>query len=215
MARRYDCATGSGRADVLREATLAVRRGELVVLPTDTVYGIGADAFNREAVDRLLRAKGRGRAMPSPVLVASADALHDLIVDFPEQGWALVEAFWPGGLTLVARHQPSLDWDLGETHGTVAVRMPSHPVALELLAETGPMAVSSANLTGKPSPQDCDAAQGMLGDSVAVYLDGGPTAAAVASTIVDLTGPVPVLKRAGAISAERLRTVAPDLQDGA
>ncbi|MFG2369661.1 L-threonylcarbamoyladenylate synthase [Streptomyces mirabilis] len=215
MARRYDCATVSGRADVLREATFAVRRGELVVLPTDTVYGIGADAFNREAVDRLLRAKGRGRAMPSPVLVASADALHDLIVDFPEQGWALVEAFWPGGLTLVARHQPSLDWDLGETHGTVAVRMPSHPVALELLAETGPMAVSSANLTGKPSPQDCDAAQGMLGDSVAVYLDGGPTAAAVASTIVDLTGPVPVLKRAGAISAERLRTVAPDLQDGA
>lgn len=215
MARRYDCATVSGRADVLREATLAVRRGELVVLPTDTVYGIGADAFNREAVDRLLRAKGRGRAMPSPVLVASADALHDLIVDFPEQGWALVEAFWPGGLTLVARHQPSLDWDLGETHGTVAVRMPSHPVALELLAETGPMAVSSANLTGKPSPQDCDAAQGMLGDSVAVYLDGGPTAAAVASTIVDLTGPVPVLKRAGAISAERLRTVAPDLEDGA
>ncbi|MCT9114053.1 L-threonylcarbamoyladenylate synthase [Streptomyces mirabilis] len=215
MARRYDCATVSGRADVLREATLAVRRGELVVLPTDTVYGIGADAFNREAVDRLLRAKGRGRAMPSPVLVASADALHDLIVDFPEQGWALVEAFWPGGLTLVARHQPSLDWDLGETHGTVAVRMPSHPVALELLAETGPMAVSSANLTGKPSPQDCDAAQGMLGDSVAVYLDGGPTAAAVASTIVDLTGPVPVLKRTGAISAERLRTVAPDLQDGA
>ncbi|MFF3579314.1 L-threonylcarbamoyladenylate synthase [Streptomyces mirabilis] len=215
MARRYDCATVSGRADVLREATLAVRQGELVVLPTDTVYGIGADAFNREAVDRLLRAKGRGRAMPSPVLVASADALHDLIVDFPEQGWALVEAFWPGGLTLVARHQPSLDWDLGETHGTVAVRMPSHPVALELLAETGPMAVSSANLTGKPSPQDCDAAQGMLGDSVAVYLDGGPTATAVASTIVDLTGPVPVLKRTGAISAERLRTVAPDLQDGA
>ncbi|MET7980605.1 L-threonylcarbamoyladenylate synthase [Streptomyces mirabilis] len=215
MARRYDCATVSGRADVLREATSAVRRGELVVLPTDTVYGIGADAFNCEAVDRLLRAKGRGRAMPSPVLVASADALHDLIVDFPEQGWALVEAFWPGGLTLVARHQPSLDWDLGETHGTVAVRMPSHPVALELLAETGPMAVSSANLTGKPSPQDCDAAQGMLGDSVAVYLDGGPTAAAVASTIVDLTGPVPVLKRAGAISPERLRTVAPDLQDGA
>ncbi|MFE4998193.1 L-threonylcarbamoyladenylate synthase [Streptomyces mirabilis] len=215
MARRYDCATVSGRADVLREATLAVRRGELVVLPTDTVYGIGADAFNREAVDRLLRAKGRGRAMPSPVLVASADALHDLIVDFPEQGWALVEAFWPGGLTLVARHQPSLDWDLGETHGTVAVRMPSHPVALELLAETGPMAVSSANLTGKPSPQDCDAAQGMLGDPVAVYLDGGPTAAAVASTIVDLTGPVPVLKRTGAISTERLRTVAPDLQDGA
>ncbi|MFI6005230.1 L-threonylcarbamoyladenylate synthase [Streptomyces sp. NPDC051366] len=213
MALRYDCSTALGRGDGLREAASAVRRGELVVLPTDTVYGIGADAFDRESVDRLLGAKGRDRAMPSPVLVASPDALHDLVTDFPDQGWALVEAFWPGGLTLVARHQPSLTWDLGETGGTVAVRMPSHPVALELLAETGPMAVSSANLTGHPSPQDCDAAQGMLGDSVAVYLDGGRTEAAVASSIVDLTGPVPVLKRAGAISAEILRKVVPDLKE--
>ncbi|MGW5402211.1 L-threonylcarbamoyladenylate synthase [Streptomyces sp. NPDC003952] len=211
MAVRYDCSVASGRADGLQAAALAVGRGELVVLPTDTVYGIGADAFDRDAVERLLEAKGRGRAMPSPVLVASADALHQLVTDFSEQGWALVEAFWPGGLTLVARHQPSLSWDLGETHGTVAVRMPSDPVALELLTATGPMAVSSANLTGHPSPQDCDAAQGMLGDSVAVYLDGGPTEAAVASSIVDLTGPVPVLKRAGAISADRLRKVVPEL----
>ncbi|MGW6703814.1 L-threonylcarbamoyladenylate synthase [Streptomyces sp. NPDC054956] len=211
MALRYDCSTASGRVDGLRVAALAVRRGELVVLPTDTVYGIGADAFDRDAVQGLLEAKGRDRAMPSPVLVASPDSLHDLVADFPKQGWALVEAFWPGGLTLVVRHKPSLNWDLGETHGTVAVRMPSHPVALELLAETGPMAVSSANLTGHPSPQDCDAAQGMLGDSVAVYLDGGPTEAAVASSIVDLTGLVPVLKRAGAISAEDLRKIVPDL----
>lgn len=211
MALRYECATASGRADGLRVAALAVRRGELVVLPTDTVYGIGADAFDRDAVQRLLEAKGRGRAMPSPVLVASPDALHDLVDDFPEQGWALVEAFWPGGLTLVVRHKPSLSWDLGETHGTVAVRMPSHPVALELLAETGPMAVSSANLTGHPSPQDCDAAQGMLGDSIAVYLDGGPTEAAITSSIVDLTDLVPVLKRAGAISTEDLRKIVPDL----
>ncbi|MFD0120653.1 L-threonylcarbamoyladenylate synthase [Streptomyces virginiae] len=213
MALRYDCSTASGRGDGLREAASAVRRGELVVLPTDTVYGIGADAFDRDAVEGLLNAKGRDRAMPSPVLVASPDALHDLVTDLPQEGWALVEAFWPGGLTLVARHQPSLTWDLGETHGTVAVRMPSHPVALELLAATGPMAVSSANLTGHPSPQDCDAAHGMLGDSVAVYLDGGRTEAAVASSIVDLTGPVPVLKRAGAISAEILRKVVPDLKE--
>ncbi|MGW0692406.1 L-threonylcarbamoyladenylate synthase [Streptomyces sp. NPDC002738] len=213
MARRYDCSTVSGRSAGLREAASAVRRGELVVLPTDTVYGIGADAFNRGAVNSLLEVKGRGRAMPSPVLVASPDALHDLVTDFSGQGWALMEAFWPGGLTLVARHQPSLDWDLGETHGTVAVRMPSHPAALDLLAQTGPMAVSSANLTGQPSPQDCDAAQGMLGDSVAVYLDGGPTEAAVASSIVDITGAVPVLKRAGAISTVRLRKVVPDLQE--
>ncbi|AEW96543.1 MULTISPECIES: L-threonylcarbamoyladenylate synthase [Streptomycetaceae] len=213
MARRYDCSEASDRATGLREAASAVRRGELVVLPTDTVYGVGADAFSTEAVGGLLTAKGRGRNMPSPVLIGSPNTLHGLVTDFSEQAWELVDAFWPGALTLVARHQPSLQWDLGDTRGTVAVRMPLHPVAIELLTETGPMAVSSANLTGHPSPQDCDAAQRMLGDAVSVYLDGGPTPAAVPSSIVDVTGKVPVLLRAGAISAEELRTVVPDLEE--
>ncbi|MFE0189759.1 L-threonylcarbamoyladenylate synthase [Streptomyces sp. NPDC059008] len=212
MARRYDCSDATDRATGLREAASAVRRGELVVLPTDTVYGVGADAFSAEAVGDLLEAKGRGRGMPSPVLVGSPNTLHGLVTDFSEQAWELVDAFWPGALTLVARHQPSLTWDLGETHGTVAVRMPLHPVAIELLTEFGPMAVSSANLTGHPSPQDCDAAQEMLGDSVSVYLDGGPTPAAVPSSIVDVTGAVPVLLREGAISADELRKVVPELE---
>ncbi|MFI1306692.1 L-threonylcarbamoyladenylate synthase [Streptomyces sioyaensis] len=212
MARRYDCSDATDRTTGLREAASAVRRGELVVLPTDTVYGIGADAFSAEAVGDLLEAKGRGRGMPSPVLVGSPNTLHGLVTDFSEQAWELVDAFWPGALTLVARHQPSLTWDLGETHGTVAVRMPLHPVAIELLTEFGPMAVSSANLTGHPSPQDCDAAQEMLGDSVSVYLDGGPTPAAVPSSIVDVTGTVPVLLREGAISADELRKVVPELE---
>ncbi|TVL94166.1 L-threonylcarbamoyladenylate synthase [Streptomyces sp. SAJ15] len=212
MARRYDCSDATDRKTGLREAASAVRRGELVVLPTDTVYGVGADAFNAEAVGDLLEAKGRGRGMPSPVLVGSPNTLHGLVTDFSEQAWELVDAFWPGALTLVAKHQPSLTWDLGETHGTVAVRMPLHPVAIELLTEFGPMAVSSANLTGHPSPQDCDAAQEMLGDSVSVYLDAGPTPAAVPSSIVDVTGKVPVLLRAGALSAEQLREVVPDLE---
>ncbi|MEW1657757.1 MULTISPECIES: L-threonylcarbamoyladenylate synthase [unclassified Streptomyces] len=212
MARRYDCSDATDRATGLREAASAVRRGELVVLPTDTVYGIGADAFSPEAVGDLLEAKGRGRGMPSPVLVGSPNTLHGLVTEFSEQAWELVDAFWPGALTLVARHQPSLTWDLGETRGTVAVRMPLHPVAIELLTEFGPMAVSSANLTGHPSPQDCDAAQEMLGDSVSVYLDAGPTPAAVPSSIVDVTGKVPVLLREGAISAEELRKVVPELE---
>ncbi|MTE21033.1 threonylcarbamoyl-AMP synthase [Streptomyces sp. TRM43335] len=212
MARRYDCSDATDRATGLREATSAVRRGELVVLPTDTVYGIGADAFTPEAVGDLLEAKGRGRSMPSPVLIGSPNTLHGLVTDFSEQAWELVDAFWPGALTLVARHQPSLTWDLGETHGTVAVRMPLHPVAIELLTETGPMAVSSANLTGHPAPQDCDAAQEMLGDSVSVYLDGGPTPASVPSSIVDVTRPVPRLLREGAIGVEELRKVVPDLE---
>ncbi|MEU1378232.1 L-threonylcarbamoyladenylate synthase [Streptomyces triculaminicus] len=212
MARRYDCSDATDRKTGLREAAAAVRRGELVVLPTDTVYGIGADAFSREAVGDLLQAKGRGRGMPSPVLVGSPNTLHGLVTDFSEQAWELVDAFWPGALTLVAKHQPSLTWDLGETRGTVAVRMPLHPVAIELLTEFGPMAVSSANLTGHPAPQTCDAAQDMLGDSVSVYLDGGATPADVPSSIVDVTGKVPVLLRAGAISAEQLREVVPELE---
>ncbi|MEE1938763.1 L-threonylcarbamoyladenylate synthase [Streptomyces sp. TRM 70361] len=212
MARRYDCSDATDRATGLREAASAVRRGELVVLPTDTVYGIGADAFSPEAVGDLLEAKGRGRGMPSPVLIGSPTTLHGLVTDFSERAWELVDAFWPGALTLVARHQPSLTWDLGETGGTVAVRMPLHPVAIELLTETGPMAVSSANLTGHPAPQNCDAAQEMLGDSVSVYLDGGPTPDSVPSSIVDVTGPVPRLLRAGALDADELRKVVPDLE---
>ncbi|MEV8538080.1 L-threonylcarbamoyladenylate synthase [Streptomyces sp. NPDC051572] len=212
MARRYDTNDATDRTTGLREAASAVRRGELVVLPTDTVYGIGADAFSSEAVADLLDAKGRGRNMPTPVLIGSPNTLHGLVTDFSELAWELVDAFWPGALTLVAKHQPSLQWDLGDTRGTVAVRMPLHPVAIELLTEVGPMAVSSANLTGHPAPEDCDAAQGMLGDSVSVYLDGGPTPGNVPSSIVDVTREVPLLLRAGAISAEELRKVVPDLE---
>ncbi|MEU4654550.1 L-threonylcarbamoyladenylate synthase [Streptomyces sp. NPDC023723] len=212
MARRYDTNDATDRVTGLREAASAVRRGELVVLPTDTVYGIGADAFSSEAVGDLLEAKGRGRNMPSPVLIGSPNTLHGLVTDFSELAWELVDAFWPGALTLVAKHQPSLQWDLGDTRGTVAVRMPLHPVAIELLTEFGPMAVSSANLTGHPAPEDCDAAQAMLGDSVSVYLDGGPTPGNVPSSIVDVTREVPRLLRAGALSAEELRKVVPDLE---
>ncbi|MER5864155.1 L-threonylcarbamoyladenylate synthase [Kitasatospora sp. NPDC002040] len=214
MSRRYDCADAGDRETGLREAASAIRRGELVVLPTDTLYGIGADAFSPEAVAALLDAKGRGRNMPSPVLVGSPTTLHGLVTDFSEQAWELVDAFWPGGLTLVAKHQPSLRWDLGDTRGTVAVRMPLHPVALELLNNVGPMAVSSANRTGGPSPSTCDDAFTQLGDSVSVYLDGGNADFGQASSIVDVTGKVPVLLRAGAISAEQLREVVPDLEAG-
>ncbi|KIF04710.1 hypothetical protein PL81_17120 [Streptomyces sp. RSD-27] len=212
MARRYDCNDATDRKTGLREAASAVRRGELVVLPTDTLYGIGADAFSAEAVGDLLAAKGRGRTMPTPVLIGSPNTLHGLVTDFSEQAWELVDAFWPGGLTLVAKHQPSLAWDLGETRGTVAVRMPLHPVAIELLTEVGPMAVSSANLSGHPAPEDCDAARAMLGDSVSVYLDGGPTPSTLPSSIVDVTGKVPVLLREGALTAGQLREVVPDLE---
>jgi len=207
MSLTYDCADPGERAEGLAAAADAVRRGELVVLPTDTVYGLGADAFTPFAVDALLVAKGRGRDVPVPVLVGSWRALDGLALVVPPMVRELVEAFWPGGLTLVVEHAPSLAWDLGDTGGTVAVRMPLHPVALELLAETGPMAVSSANRSGQPPATDVGQARDQLGDAVAVYLDGGPSVDPVPSTIVDVTGPVPRVLRPGAVTVDQLREV--------
>ncbi|MFF7242348.1 L-threonylcarbamoyladenylate synthase [Embleya sp. NPDC008237] len=212
MSRRYDCSDAMDRGLGLREATGAIKRGDLVVLPTDTLYGIGADAFTPHAVHALLDAKGRGRNMPSPVLVGSPNTLHGLVTGFPEVGWELVDAFWPGALTIVAFHQPSLMWDLGDTRGTVTVRMPLHPVAIELLIETGPMAVSSANRSGNPAATTVDEAEAQLGDSVSVYLDGGTCPSTAPSSIVDLTAGRPRLLREGALSLDTLREVVPDLE---
>jgi L-threonylcarbamoyladenylate synthase len=191
----------------IANAALAVQRGQLVVLPTDTVYGVGADAFDPGAVRRLLAAKGRGREMPPPVLVSAATTLDALAVGVPSYARALIEQLWPGPLTLVCRQQPSLQWDLGDTRGTVAVRMPDHEVALELLSRTGPMAVSSANRSGLPAAQDADAAEAMLGSSVRIILDDGPTPGAEPSTIVDVTGSQGRVLRLGAVSLERLNEI--------
>jgi L-threonylcarbamoyladenylate synthase len=208
MTARFDCSDPVQRAAGLKAAAAAVRNGELVVLPTDTVYGIGADAFTPEAVTRLLGAKGRGRDMPPPVLVGSVSAATALIEDLEDIGRHMIEEFWPGGLTLVCRVSRSLSWDLGDTMGTVAIRMPMHPLALDLLRETGPLAVSSANISGSPAAVTASEAEEQLGDSVAVILDGGPATGGVASTIVDVTGMMPRLLRAGAVSVEKLAAVA-------
>jgi tRNA threonylcarbamoyl adenosine modification protein (Sua5/YciO/YrdC/YwlC family) len=200
----HDC-TVADRANAIADAAAAIRSGELVVLPTDTVYGVGADAFSPDAVQRLLNAKGRGRDVPVPVLVGSWRTVNGLVESVPEPAKDLIAAFWPGALTLVLRQGSGLSWDLGDTKGTVAVRMPLHPVALELLAETGPLAVSSANVHGKPAPVTAYEAQVQLGDKAAVYLDGGPSAErSLASTILDLTGTKPRLLRAGAVSRDAI-----------
>ncbi|SRR5579875_79687 len=208
MSRTYDCSDPGQRRDGLAAAALALRSGELVVLPTDTVYGIAADAFDRVAVAALLAAKGRGREAPPPVLVGTVRAAMALVEDLGPYGKDLIDEFWPGALTLVCPANRSLNWDLGDTHGTVAVRMPLHALALDLLKETGPLAVSSANLTGAPPATTAAGAQEQLGEAVSVYLDDGQRKDDVPSTIVDLTGDVPRLLRAGAISIGRLREVA-------
>lgn len=195
------------REAAIEAATVAVRNGDLVVFPTDTVYGIAADAFSPEAVQSLLDAKGRGREMPPPVLVSSATTLDALATDVPAWAKALVERFWPGPLTVVCRQQQSLRWDLGDTRGTVAVRMPDDEVALAVLERTGPLAVSSANLTGRPAALEAAQAEEMLGDEVAVIIDGGHSRGEVPSTIVDATGEQGRILRRGAISLDELNEV--------
>jgi tRNA threonylcarbamoyl adenosine modification protein (Sua5/YciO/YrdC/YwlC family) len=214
VALFFECGDPDVRVDAIRSAAYAVSNAELVVLPTDTVYGLGADAFDSTAVADLLRVKGRGRDMPVPVLVGSWTTIDGLVSVVDSRTRDLVEAFWPGGLTLVVNHAPSLSWDLGESGGTVAVRMPLHPVAIELLEETGPMAVSSANRHGQPAAQTAAEARAQLGDDVAVYLEDGQVRGGVASTIVDVTGGRPRILRLGAIEAETLREVVPDIVGG-
>ena len=204
---------GDEAVDRLRDA---LERGALVVVPTDTVYGVAADAFTPAAVQRLLDAKGRGRQSPPPVLIPNTDTLAALAAEVVPAVTKLAEACWPGPLTIVLRANPSLSWDLGETHGTVALRIPKHDLALELLAETGPLAVSSANTTGDPAARTASEARGMLGDAVAVYLDAGDAGESPASTIVDATGldaeggTLRVL-RLGGVSLERLAEVLPQV----
>jgi tRNA threonylcarbamoyl adenosine modification protein (Sua5/YciO/YrdC/YwlC family) len=207
VASTYDCAVPDQRADGLADAAKAVRAGRLVVLPTDTVYGIGCDAFSGPAVRNLLNAKQRGPDLPVPVLVGSWSTIDGLVLSVPKSARDLIEAFWPGGLSLVLQHAPSIKWDLGMTKGTVMLRMPLHPVAIELLREVGPMAVSSANVSGRPPATTVAEAQEQLGEKVAVYLDGGPSGEPVASTIVDLTGDAPRLLREGAVPAEAVSEV--------
>jgi L-threonylcarbamoyladenylate synthase len=225
MERIYDCSVDTDLLTGMRLAKASLGRHELVVLPTDTVYGIGCNAFSAQGVAALLAAKGRGPQSPPPVLIPNINNLYALAETVPDVAKRLAETFWPGALTMILRAQPSLQWDLGETKGTVALRMPDHKIALALLEEVGPMAVSSANLTGEPAATTCQQAEAYLGSNVKVYLDGGPSPKGEASTILDLTsiedsydengtlsttGKIRIVRR-GALRESQIRSVAGDL----
>jgi L-threonylcarbamoyladenylate synthase len=209
----FDCSDPYQREAGLTAAATALSRGELVLLPTDTVYGVAADAFTPAAVTKLLAAKNRGRSMPVPVLIGEASTLSGLVQNLPPVAHDLAEAFWPGGLTLVVEHANSLAWDLGDAEGTVAVRLPDDDLTRELLRSTGPLAVSSANRSGRPAATTAAEAEHQLGEHAAVVLDGGPRTGSGASTIVDCTAPTPRVLRFGAIDIGRLREVVPDITD--
>lgn len=218
MAPLYDCSVNAELLTGMRLARATIGKGELVVIPTDTVYGIAADAFSPEAVQLLLDTKGRGRQSPPPVLIPGIPTLDALAESVPDEVRALVAEFWPGGLTVILSAQPSLAWDLGETRGTVALRMPANSVALELLSETGPLAVSSANLTGQTPARTAQEALDAFGDNVEVYLDDGAVGSGnegapdPGSTIVDATalhlpdGKLRIVRH-GVISDDAIRAV--------
>ncbi len=228
MERIYDCSVDTDLLTGMRLAKNSVGKKELVVFPTDTVYGIACDAFSHEAVEKLLEAKGRDRQSPPPVLIGNVSALAGLAQDIPQLAHKLAATFWPGALTMILKAQPSLTWDLGDTKGTVALRMPDHKIALALLQETGPLAVSSANISGQPAATTCQQAEAALGSKVKIYLDGGSSPKGEASTIVDMTdlsesvsesgeivtsGKAKILRR-GALGREKLLTVLGEFLEG-
>jgi tRNA threonylcarbamoyl adenosine modification protein (Sua5/YciO/YrdC/YwlC family) len=211
LQKVYDCSVDTDLLTGFRLAKVSLDRNELVVLPTDTVYGIAANAFSAKGVEALLNAKGRDRTMPPPVLIPKVETMSALAADLPLVANQLAAAFWPGALTMVLKAQRSLEWDLGETRGTVALRVPDHKITLALLEDVGPLAVSSANLTGKDAAVNVQQAVEHFGDNVAVYLDGGASPKGEASTILDLTQvrdgePIRVLRK-GAITLDRIRSV--------
>ena len=212
MSAVIDCSTEEGLAHGIEAAAEAIRAGELVVLPTDTVYGLAVDAFSPDGVSKVLLAKGRGREMPPPVLVQSKRTVDGLATNIPVYVPDLIEAFWPGPLTIVLQSQSSLMWDLGETNGTVALRMPEDDVALRLLAEVGPMAVTSANISGQPAATTVQDAEAQLKSAVSIYLDSGPRTGGLASTILDCSCEAPVILRVGAVSAERIQEVLGEIE---
>lgn len=201
-------ATGDDRHDAVRAAASALRAGELVVLPTDTVYGVAADAFDQDGTARVFRAKHRSRSFPLPVLVRSPKQVIGLVTRVPEAAEHLMAAYWPGPLTLVVPRDANLTWDLGDDEGTVALRMPMDEVTLEIIREVGPLAVTSANRSGRPPARTVDEARQSLGEAVAVYVDGGPRTDVAPSTIVDLTREEPHVLREGSVPGEQALAVA-------
>ncbi|HEX6499286.1 MAG TPA: L-threonylcarbamoyladenylate synthase [Micromonosporaceae bacterium] len=208
----YDCTRPADRERGVAAAVETVQRADPVVFPTEAIYGIAADAFSADAVAALRRAKG-GSNQDLPVLIGSKHTLDGLVWSVPPAGRDLVDAFWPGPLSLIVEHAPSLALGLGDTGGKIMVRMPLHPIALEVLRTTGPLAVTGANASGQPAPRTVEEAREQLGYAVPVYLDGGRCVIEERSSIVDLTGDRPILLREGAISMDRLREVAPEVGD--
>ncbi len=189
-----------------RRAIAVLARGELVAFPTDTVYGLGADAFNDQAVRKLYLAKGRSHEKAIPVLVANLEQFVDVVDRTTLTAMRLVEKFWPGPLTIILGQASGLARSIS-AHGTVGVRIPDHPIARELILEAGPLAVTSANRSGEPEACTAEDVETNLGPQVHLLVEGGRTLGGQPSTVVDCTQDPPKILRAGPISEVEIHTV--------
>ena len=194
-------------AEGLEAAADALRAGQVVVVPTDTVYGVAVDPTQPGATGRLFEAKQRPRGVALPVLVSGPDQLTGLVEAVPAHAARLMARFWPGGLTIVLARRPGLALDLGDDEATVGVRCADHPVPAALCRSVGPMATTSANLHGRPTPATAGEVAAELGASVGVVIDGGPCSGAP-STVVDCTGSAVRLLREGRVPWSAVAAVA-------
>lgn len=210
MTQRIACADGAHRDRAVAAALAAVRRGDLVLVPTESVYALATDAFSRRGVAALREAKGYDAEVPLPVMVGARSTVAGIAARISDEARALMDAFWPGPLTLLMNPQTTLAWDL-PGDAPLAVRMPLHPVALALLDRSGPLVVTTANQPGLPAPVDVDDALEQVGENVALALDAGDLSdgSTLPSTVVDVTGATPRVVRIGEVSVERLRRVCP------
>ena len=214
MSAIFDCSDELERERGLALAVAVLKRGGLASFAADSSYALACDAFDRSAVAELLKAKGRDARTPVSVLVPSATTVGGLVHQVTDTMTAVVEAFWPGNVTIVARSAGSLVWDLGDTGGTVSIRMPMAELAQDVLIRTGPLAVMSANRIGMPAPLGVAEMVAGLGDiaELDVILDSGMLDQLAPSSIVDLTGERPRLLREGSVTADQLRVVLGDLE---
>ena len=207
-----DVRSPAGREGSITKTAAACRRGDIVCLPTESIYALATDPFRLSGVATLRRLKGRPEGSAIPILVPSATTVAGLARLVPQQARDLMEAFWPGQLTLLLVSQPTLAWDMPAA-APLTVRMPVHPVALALLRETGPLAVLGANGPGMTGPTRMDEVAALFGDTIVLGLDVGTLTGDEVSTVVDCRSPVPTLARHGAIDLATLRSVVPDLVD--
>ncbi len=200
--------TGLSAQKIFSEVAESLQAGEIIAFPTETVYGLGADAFSDAAVDKIFLAKGRPYDNPLSILIAEKEQIYDLVMEIDEKSLTLINHFWPGPLTIVLKHKPGLSSLVTANRSTVGVRMPANEIALTIIREAGfPLATPSANRSGRPSPTTAAQVYDDLNGRIDGIVDGGTTDIGLESTVIDMTGDIPTILRTGAITLKELQGV--------